>query len=160
MHYHSASLFFLGSSIFLAWWCLCLLSLPSGCLLICLFGGFLTPSSLLLCTWNSAEWWKSRDETKPQNHCQWPGHHCQGIQTIRVFVPVCSCSILPERCKSRVCCLYSELKLPLANLFMWEGLANSIRFAVIPSYSQSARMYSGMAKSQSLKQALKGRAGR
>lgn len=34
MRYHCASLFFPGSSIFLAWWCLCLLSLPSGCLLI------------------------------------------------------------------------------------------------------------------------------
>lgn len=82
-------------SIFLAWWCLCLLSLPSGCLLICLFGGFLTPSSLLLCAWNSAEWWKSRDETKPPNPCRWPGHHRQGIQTIRVFMPIFSSSILP-----------------------------------------------------------------
>lgn len=96
MHYGSVSLFFLGSSIFLAWWCLCLLSLPSCCLFICLFRGFLTPSSLPLCTWNSAEWWKSWDKAKPQNRCQWPGHHGRGIQTVRLFMPAFSCSILPS----------------------------------------------------------------
>lgn len=159
MHYHSASLVFPGSSIFLAWWCLCLLSLPSGCLLICLFGGFLTPSFLLLCTYETVlndgkaetkQWISASDLATTIREFRLSGFSCQSSPA----------SFCLECCKNRVCCLYSELKLSLANLFMWEGLANLMHFAVILSYSQSARIYSGMAKSQSLKQALKGRAGR
>lgn len=134
MHYHSASLFFPGSSIFLAWWCLCLLSLPSGCLLICLFGGFFTPSSLLLCTY-AAVLNDGKAETKQSPRIP-ASDLATTVREFRLsgFSSRSSAAFCLERCKNRVCCLYSKVKLSLANLFMWERLANLMRFAVILSY--------------------------
>lgn len=73
-----------GSSIFLACWCLC--CLWSGvCLFACTGLSFLFHPCL--CAWNSAEQGKSGGRTKPQDLCQWPGHHSQGTRTIGVFTP-------------------------------------------------------------------------
>lgn len=155
--YRSASLSLLGSSIFLACWCLC--CLWSGvCLFACTGLSFLFHPCL--CAWNSAEQGKSGGRTKPQDLCQWPGHHSQGTRTIGVFTPSLPQWFCLQSWKNCVFCSYSELKLSHANLFGWEGLADARHFAEILSHSRSTRIYSGMAKSQSFEEALKGWAGR
>lgn len=128
------------------------------CLLICVYGAFLPLPSLPVCSKQRWTREKRRQNKAPGSlPMTWPPQSENSYY--QRFHTQSSVFCLQSR-KNCVFCSYSELKLSHANLFGWEGLADARHFAEIPSHSQSTRMYSGMAKSQSFEEALKGQAGR